>query len=43
MGAVVRDNRTIVPKGDTQLLEGDHIVIFTLPEYVNKLLTYVGG
>ncbi|EGS33426.1 Trk system potassium transporter TrkA [Veillonella sp. oral taxon 780] len=43
VGAVVRDNRTIVPKGDTQLLEGDHIVIFTLPEYVNKLLTYVGG
>ena len=43
VGAVVRENRTIVPKGDTQLLEGDHIVIFTLPEYVNKLLTYVGG
>ena len=43
VGAVVRDNRTIVPKGDTQLLEGDHIVIFTLPEYVNKLLTYVSG
>ena len=43
VGAVVRDNRTIVPKGDTQLVEGDHIVIFTLPEYVNKLLTYVGG
>ena len=43
VGAVVRDNRTIVPKGDTQLIEGDHIVIFTLPEYVNKLLTYVSG
>ena len=43
VGAVVRDNRTIVPKGDTQLMEGDHIVIFTLPEYVNKLLTYVSG
>lgn len=43
VGAVVRDNRTIVPKGDTQLVEGDHIVIFTLPEYVNKLLTYVSG
>jgi len=41
VGAVVRDNRTIVPKGNTQLLEGDHVVIFTLPEYVNTLLAYV--
>ncbi len=43
VGAVVRDNRTIVPKGDTQLLEGDHVIIFTLPEYVNALLAYVSG
>lgn len=41
VGAVVRDEHTIVPKGDTLLLEGDHIVIFTLPEHVNALLSYV--
>ena len=41
VGAVVRGNHTIVPKGDTLLLEGDHIVIFTLPEHVNALLSYV--
>ena len=41
VGAIVRDQHTIVPKGNTVLLEGDHVVIFTLPEYVNKLLAYV--
>lgn len=41
VGAVVRDHRTIVPTGNTLILEGDHIVIFTLPQYVNKLLSYL--
>ena len=41
VGAIVRENQTIVPKGDTLLLEGDHIVIFTLPENINTLLAYI--
>lgn len=41
VGAIVREHQTIVPKGDTLLLEGDHIVIFTLPENVNTLLAYI--
>lgn len=38
VGAIVRDNTTIVPSGDTFLYEGDHIIFFTLPQYVNRLL-----
>ena len=41
VGAIVRAHQTIVPKGDTLLLEGDHIVIFTLPENINALLAYI--
>lgn len=41
VGAIVRDSHTIVPKGDTLLLDGDHIVIFTLPEHINALLEYI--
>ena len=41
VGAIVREHQTIVPKGDTLLLQGDHIVIFTLPENINTLLAYI--
>lgn len=41
VGAIVRGHETIVPTGNTELLVGDHIVIFTLPIYVNKLLSYL--
>ncbi len=41
IGAIVRNDETIVPKGDTVLCGNDHIVIFTLPEYVNKVLSYL--
>lgn len=41
VGAVVRNNETIVPTGNTQILVGDYVVIFTLPMYVNKLLSYL--
>ena len=41
VGAIVRDNKTIVPTGATVVFEGDHIIIFTLPEFVNKLLKYL--
>lgn len=41
VGAVVRNGETIVPTGNTLILEGDHIVFFTLPEHVNPLLSYL--
>lgn len=41
VGAIVRQEETIVPSGLTQLLPGDHIVIFTLPESVNEVLKYL--
>ena len=41
VGAIVRQEEAIVPTGSTQLLPGDHIVIFTLPEYVNDVLAYL--
>ncbi len=41
VGAVVHEGSTIVPTGNTVLYAQDHIVFFTLPEHVNKLLTYL--
>lgn len=41
VGAIVRNGSTIVPTGNTVLEAKDHIVFFTLPNYVNKLLTYL--
>ncbi len=41
VGAVVHEGSTIVPTGNTVLYAQDHIVLFTLPEHVNKLLTYL--
>lgn len=41
VGAVVRGDTTIVPTGSTILYDNDHIVFFSLPEHVNKLLTYL--
>lgn len=41
VGAVVHEGTTIVPTGNTVLYAQDHIIFFTLPEHVNKLLTYL--
>nr|WP_298704237.1 Trk system potassium transporter TrkA [uncultured Veillonella sp.] len=41
VGAIVRNGSTIVPTGNTVLEAKDHIVFFTLPDHVNKLLTYL--
>lgn len=41
IGAIVRNGATIVPTGNTVLEARDHIIFFTLPDYVNKLLTYL--
>ena len=40
-GVILRENEAIVPRGNTQILDGDHIVLFTLPESVSKLLKYL--
>ena len=31
IGVVIRDNQPIIPRGATLLLDGDHIVLITLP------------
>jgi len=32
VGAIVRQNHVIVPKGDDRVLPGDRVIVFTLPE-----------
>ena len=41
VGVILRDDEAIVPRGNTELLVGDHIVLFSLPESVTKLLNYL--
>ena len=41
VGAVIRAEKSIVPSGMTELLPGDHIVIFTLPDFVTDVLDYL--
>ena len=38
VGVILRENEAIVPRGNTQILDGDHIVLFTLPESVANCL-----
>lgn len=38
VGALVRGAQVIVPNGDTPLEGGDHAVVFTLPENVDRVL-----
>ncbi|MCL1821664.1 MAG: Trk system potassium transporter TrkA, partial [Prolixibacteraceae bacterium] len=37
IGGVVRDNQAFIVDGNTQIKEGDRVVIFTLPEGIKKL------
>lgn len=41
VGAIVRGEETIVPRGDSVFEANDYIVIFTLSEYVTKVLNYI--
>ncbi len=43
LGAVVRGDETIVPNGSTVCQEGDRIVLFTLPEYSKKVISFMEG
>lgn len=37
LGAVVRGDQVIVPRGDTVVRRGDHVIVFTLPDVVGKV------
>ena len=41
VGAVIRAEKSIGPSGMTELLPGDHIVIFSLPDFVTDVLDYL--
>lgn len=43
VAVVIRDNRPIVPGGATQLLEGDRVVLITLPENHGPVLKVFTG
>ena len=38
-GALVHGEETCVPHGDTVVQEGDHVIVFTLPEMVERVLS----
>jgi trk system potassium uptake protein len=37
IGGIIRDNHGYIVKGDTQILEGDKVVIFALPSAIKKI------
>ena len=37
VGMVVRPDSVVVPAGETQIREGDHVIVFTLRDAVNKV------
>ena len=37
LGSVVRGEEVIIPRGDTTVHHGDHVIVFTLPEVVGKV------
>lgn len=41
VGVILRNGKAIVPHGETRIEVDDHLIIFTLPEHVNKLLKYL--
>ena len=40
IGALIRRQEVIIPRGQTRLLPGDHLIIFTLPEISGQLQHY---
>ncbi|MDO4557908.1 MAG: TrkA family potassium uptake protein, partial [Planctomycetia bacterium] len=43
IGVIIRGERTIIPRGATQLLEGDRVILITLPEnHGPALRTFIG-
>ena len=37
IGVIVRGNKYEIPTGDSKLAEGDRVVVFTLPEALQKV------
>lgn len=40
IGGVIRGDKTIIAKGDVQIMPGDNVVIFALPNAVKKVIKY---
>ncbi len=40
IGGVIRGDETIIAKGDVQIMPGDNVVIFALPNAVKKVIKY---
>ncbi|MDD4544638.1 MAG: NAD-binding protein, partial [Bacteroidales bacterium] len=38
IGGVIRGNKSIIAKGDTRIVAGDRVVVFTIPESAEKLI-----
>lgn len=37
LGAILRDDELIIPKGNTQIMAGDKVVVFSLPDSFSKI------
>lgn len=43
IGAIVREHEVLVPHGSTTLRDGDHVIVFTLAERVERVLSALGA
>ena len=43
VGAVVKGEESLVPVGDTVVEKGDHVIVFALPENVDRVLEIFGA
>ncbi len=40
IGTIVREEEVIIPKGDTLLKAGDHLIVFAMPKVFSRLGDY---
>jgi trk system potassium uptake protein TrkA len=40
LGSIQRDHAVVIPRGDTRIQAGDHIVVFALPQAVEETAEY---
>lgn len=43
IGAVVREEEVLIPRGDDRLEAGDHVIVFTLPESIDRVEKFFSG
>ena len=43
LGAIERGEEVLIPRGDTEIRAGDHLVVFALPEAIAATAEYFGG